>query len=428
MMSTTTLSGPDPDVGDGVAEPPHPSHPGLVRAAQILTAVCLALGLVGVVWRFTGGHAAADYGSYVPWGLWIAAYVALVAASAGSCALAAVLFTQRMRSHYRLAILAMVVALGTFAAGMLNVWLDLGQPFRAWKMMVDTSWGSVMGLMAWLYLVYGVILAVGLFAVRHGKVPAFMERFAWVVFLFAVVFAGAEGALFGVVGARPLWESGLTPVLFLVEAALFGVALVTAAAVAFGLVAVSMARRLASTMLVLLAVLLVLEWAEFSTGLRAAVPAKEEALRTILTGPYWWVFWVIHLGLGVVLPAVLLLTRRSSLAVIGIAGGLVWVMGIASKLNLVLPALAQEELEGLEEAFHGPGLTHDYFPTLMEWLVWLGTLGLVGAVVLVGQRVLPILRTAGPTGTDHPDRDHPGNDHPGSDHPERDDAQETMTP
>lgn len=354
----------------------------------VLTGVACVAGVIGVVWRFTGGHQAADYGSYVPWGLWISAYIASVGASAGAFAFAALIFVQRRVELYRFAMLAMLVALGAFAAGMANVWLDLGHPFRAWKLVLDTSFGSVMGLMAWFYLLYTAALLVGLWVTRHGTVPAFMERGAWVAFLFAVVFAGAEGALFGVVGAQPTWESGLTPVLFLVEAGLFGLSLVVAAGVLFGFVDTALARRLGGGLLALLGVFVALEWSEFSTGLRASVPAKEEALRAVIAGDFWWVFWFLHLGLGVALPAAILIVWRRRAVAVGVAAGLIAAMSIASKLNLVVPALAQEEIEGLAHAFTGPGLELGYFPSAMEWLVAVGTVGLAALIVLAGRRLL----------------------------------------
>jgi molybdopterin-containing oxidoreductase family membrane subunit len=217
-----------------------------------------------------------------------------------------------------------------------------------------------------------------------------MERFSWVAFLFALAFAGAEGALFGVVGARALWESGLTPILFLVEAALFGVGLVAAGALIFGALSQPAARMMGMVMLILLGVLLLLEWAEYTTALYASVPAKTGAVMTILAGPYWWAFWGLHLGLGVVVPGLLLLFGRGNVLLTGIAGALIAALGLATKLNLVLPALAQEELEGLAHAFTGPGLTFSYFPSTMEWLVWLGTLGLGGLIVLVGYRLFSL--------------------------------------
>ncbi len=359
-----------------------------VRVSWLLAVVFAVAGVAGIIWRFIGGHSAADYGSYVPWGLWIAAYVALIGASAGAFAYAAFIFTQRRKDHYPMAVMATLVAFGAFAAGMLNVWLDLGHPMRAWKLVFQTSFGSVMGLMAWLYVAYGLILLVGLYRMRKGTIPSLLERYSWVAFLFAVLFAGAEGSLFGVVGAQPLWESGLTPILFLAESGLFGLGLVAAAAWIFGILDSARARTIGTGMLIMGAAVLVMEWAEFSTGLMAGVPGKTEGLLAIIAGPYWWVFWILHFGLGLVVPAVLLIYKRGDAMATGLAGALVGAMAIASKLNLILPAIAQEEIAGLSEAFSGPGLGTTYFPTAMEWLVWMGTLGLAGLVVLTGHRYL----------------------------------------
>lgn len=364
----------------------------LEKIAWVLAIVGLIIGLVGLYQRFSLGHQAAGYGSYVPWGLWIAAYTMLVGASAGAFGLAAAIFALRQERYYRLARLALLVALGAFIAGMVNVWLDLGHPWRFWKLFLQTSTSSVMGWMAWFYLLYGLLLVAGLWLTRRGVIPVLMQRLAFLPFLFAIVFAGAEGALFGVVSARAMWESGLTPVLFLVEGALFGLGLVAACAYLFGDLVPEAARRLGQVMLGLLGVLVVLEWAEFSTGLYAAVPAKEQALQVILSGPYWWVFWIFHLGLGVIVPGLLLLFSQGRVLPTAVAGALIGAMALTSKLNLVVPALAQEELNGLATAFSGPGLEFSYFPTPMEWMAWIGTVALGGLVVLIGYRVFALSR------------------------------------
>jgi protein NrfD len=205
-----------------------------------------------------------------------------------------------------------------------------------------------------------------------------------------VAFAGAEGALFGVLGSQPSWESGLTPILFVVEGALFGIALVAFTSYLFDDLTPELVQQFNRFLLMFLGLLVVLEWAEFSTGLYAAIPAKSAALWTVLTGPYWWVFWIFHLGLGVALPAAILLLGRPTAALTATAGALIGAMGLASKLNLVIPALAQEELHGLEAAFSGPGLTFSYFPTSMEWLVWVWTIGLAALIVLVGYRLFAL--------------------------------------
>lgn len=372
---------------------PSPRQRWAQPLAWLLALACCAAGVYGLMLRFDQGHAAAAYGSYVPWGLWIAAYVAFIGSSAGAFALAAAILMLRQEKYYPVARLAILVALAAFAVGMTNVWLDLGHPLRAWKLLLQTSWTSIMGWMSWFYVIYGLILLLGLVASIRGKIPPFVQRLAFLAFIFAVIFAGAEGALFGVVGARAVWESGLTPVLFLAEAGLFGVGLVMITAFIFNQLSPAIASRLGTITLVLLGVVIVLEWAEYSTGLYAAVPAKSATLWTILIGPYWWVFWGLHLGLGIMAPALLLLFNRGNVLLTGVAGALVAGMGLATKLNLVIPALAQEELEGLANAFTGPGLTFAYFPSQMEWLVWLGTLGLGGMIVLLGYWVFGLAKT-----------------------------------
>jgi molybdopterin-containing oxidoreductase family membrane subunit len=68
----------------------------------------------------------------------------------------------------------------------------------------------------------------------------------------------------------------------------------------------------------------------------------------------------------------------------GAMGALV-LMGFAvARANIVFPALSIPELEGLANAFTGPHLTFDYFPSLMEWSVVLGVAGLTTLVFLYG--------------------------------------------
>ncbi|RUM37815.1 MAG: hypothetical protein DSY58_03155, partial [Desulfobulbus sp.] len=41
-------------------------------------------GTPGIIERFSTGHQATSYGSYIPWGLWISAYIWLIGLSAGA--------------------------------------------------------------------------------------------------------------------------------------------------------------------------------------------------------------------------------------------------------------------------------------------------------------------------------------------------------
>ena len=401
----------------------------LQRIAWGIAILGFAIGLVGLYQRLSLGHQGTNYGSYVPWGLWVAAYIYFIGLSAGAFLLSTLVYVFRIQRLEKIGKLALWTALVTLAAAMLVIWLDLGHPERFWRLFLRTNFRSIMGWMIWFYTAYFILLVVELwFAIRPDLVACSDEpglKGALCRFLtfgrrdvseaavqrdqnilrvlgtigvpLAVAFHGGVGALFGVVGARPYWHGGLTPITFLVGALLSGGALLTLITTIWGPDAGTEEHRrlvifLGQIVLGLLAFDLLLEWAEYSIGLYSAVPAEVESLRLVLFGQYWWVFWLVHLGLGALIPLLLLLFRGRSPTAVATAGALIAVTFLSVRLNIVIPALAVEELEGLRNAFTGPGLHFDYFPSVMEWLFFVWTVALAGLLFLIGYNLLPIVR------------------------------------
>ncbi|RMF32449.1 MAG: hypothetical protein D6759_08410 [Chloroflexi bacterium] len=392
-----------------------------------LVVVGFLVGLVGLVQRMTGGHTVVAYNTYIPWGLWVAAYIYFIGLSAGAFLLSTLVYVFRFERLERIGKLALWTALVTLVAALFSIWMDLGHVWRFWRLFLHTNFRSVMGWMIWLYTAYFILLVVELwFAMRADFVACKDEpglKGALCRFLafgkmdvseaavardqkvlrvlgsigvpLAVAFHGSVGAIFGVVGARPYWHSGLTPIAFLVGALLSGGALLTFITAIWGPDRGTPAHRdlvlyLGRITLLLLALDALIEWAEYSIALWHAVPAEAESVRLVLFGSYWWVFWIVHLGLGVVAPAILLVAGRRSLTATAVGAGLIAVTFLSVRLNVVIPGLAVEELEGLRLAFNGPGLTFDYFPTLPEWLFFVWTASLAGLLFLVGHRFLPL--------------------------------------
>lgn len=361
------------------------------RTLWALAGVAFLVGSVGLVQRMLTGPLDVGYGSYVPWGLWVGIYTMLVGMSVGAFFLVSVILGFRIERLAGVVRPALVVAVATFVGGMLAVWLDLGHPLLAWRLYLATGFTSVMGWMAWFYAAYAVVLAVVAWLViwrgRTSASPA-VWRLGVLGVLLAILFGGTEGALFGVVGARDFWNSGLTPILFLVEGALSGVALVTVVALLFGPVTEQVARILGRVVLGALLAAIVVEFAELSIGIYASIPAYAASVDLVLGGPYWWAFWIIHALLGVAVPLALLVFAAGRRWAIAGATALIAATALSTKLNLVIAAQAVPEFEELRAAYTGPGLRFDYFPTLMEWLVTLWILAVVAIVVLVGHWVL----------------------------------------
>lgn len=363
-----------------------------MKTEKILWGVAIIgflVGLVGLFQRITGGHTVAAYNTYVPWGLWVALYTMLIGLSVGAYLVAALAYGFRVKALQAVGRIALLTAFAALAGGLLAVWLDLGHPMRFFRLFFSTSFTSVMGVMAWLYTIYGILLVVLIYLTSKSAETTAVRVLAWLGLVLVVIFGGAEGSLFGVVSAQALWESGLTPILFLVEGAFSGVALVLFLAVVLGKLQAATGQILRWMLLGLLLAVVVLNWAEFSTALYAGIPAKAQSLNVILFGPFWWVFWLINVGLGLVAPLLLLVFAGHNKAALATAGGLVAFSAISAKLNLVIPALVVPEFEGLRTAFSGFGLTFDYFPTSAEWLLTVWVVSIAGLIFLALYHFLP---------------------------------------
>ncbi len=414
----------------------------------ILALIGFIVGTYGLWDRITNGHAHAAYGSYVPWGLWVSLYIYLVGLSAGAFLFSTLIYVFNIhRSGKTAAVatmpvstadgsafglhrledigkLALFTSLVTLFGAMFAIWMDLGHPDRAWKLLLQTNFRSVMGWMLWFYTAYFILLLLEFWLAMRVDLVEWSKKSILARFLtfgrqdlsvaavnsdrrilrilgsigvpLAIAFHGGVGALFGVVGARPYWNSGLTPIMFIVGALLSGGALLTLLVALFASENEPENREqlvlfLGRIVLGLLALDVLMEWAEYSVSYYAAIPAHADALRMVLFGPYWWVFWIVHVGLGIVIPAFLLIFNRRSWVATTIACFLIVFTFISVRLNIVIPALVLPELEGLQNAFTGPGLIFTYFPSLTEWLFSIWVVSLSVLVFLAGLKWLPIL-------------------------------------
>ncbi len=380
---------------NGAAASPALSPVPWARALWIIWFILLALGSIGLYMRFTQGHLPAGYGSYVPWGLWIAIYFHAVGIAGGAFAVGALGYILNLRGLGTPSMLrtVIVLAIAAMAPAFMSVWLDLGHLDRAHRIMTSPSFTSMMAFNAWMYVAF-VIVAAGAWVLSFRPGSTWLKPFLCLGIFFAVVIPSQSGAFFGVVDAREFWHSALFPVLFLCSAIVSGSAVLLAVRAALGPDAFAWAtpdphteHQMALTYLrrVIIAglfVYFILEFAEFSVTLWNP-GSHNPAIELILTGPYWWVFWIVHLLLGGVVPLVMLLGCRSPRWWI-LAAVLVAVTFLATRLNVLVPGQAVSELKGLQEAFSHPRLSYTYHATAMEYLVglFLVALGMASYFVL----------------------------------------------
>ena len=389
-----------------VSSPGTPHHAGRKRLLWILWVLGAIIGGLGFYERLVHGDKAADFSSYVPWGLWVAAYIYFSGLSAGTFLVAAAAYVFRIRVLDPICRLSLLIAAVTLPMGLLMIGFDLGHLERAYLVFVRPQFHSMMAWMVWLYTAYLILLFSMLWfsmkSVQPARNPAAVTsdlatlRVLGLIGIPLVIgFAGGVGALFATVAAREYWHSSLFPIFFLVGALTSGTALVTA------VVSLLWPSRdaawkdlmtlLGRIVLALVLIEFILEWAEFSIPSWYQIGSTYDLIRYVLFGPYWYVFWLVHMLLGVLVP-VLLLAKTRSPGIIGLSAALVAVTFFAVRLNLVIPGLITPELRGLEQAYSDPignRLTFAYMPSWFEWQLLLGVIAFGVALWFVGTRLFP---------------------------------------
>jgi molybdopterin-containing oxidoreductase family membrane subunit len=401
----------------------------LKRWFWILGFFLLSIGAIGWGDRLIFGHRHANYGSVVTWGLWVAAYIYFIGLSAGSFLISSLVYVFNFHQFERIGRLAIFTAVVTLLMALLSIVADLGHMTRAWHVMLFANFKSPMAWMIYLYSAYFVVLLTELWLLHRtdfvkgqnepgakGKLYRFLsfgekphateaeaqERHAaarrWVKILatagvpLAICFHGGVGALFGVVAARPHWHSGLFPILFILSALVSGGAILTVIAATFK-DGWDKNREIVLTLgklvLALFLVDLLFQASELLVGFYGAIPGHIAGMKLMLNGPFWWVFWIGQLLLGTLVPLWLLIKHGSDAQKVTLAAFLMAVGFFAMRLNIVIPGMAVEEIEGLGRAFASHRMTVLYMPSVMEWLVTAGVVGLGLVLFGLGEVFLP---------------------------------------
>lgn len=396
----------------------------------VIFALILALGIPGLYDRLVYGHLHANYGQFVTWGIWVAAYVFFAGVSAGAFLLSTLPYVFGIKKYEPLGRLSLFTALIALLASVLLILADLGHPLRGMvRMIIAPNFSSMMTWVAWLYVIYTFILVSELWFLMRvdlvrsknrggisglfAKILAFRSRetspesvsrdrrivriLGMTGIIVAVFFLGGDGALFAVARAKPFWHTGLLPITFLVSALLSGGALMVCLAPLFvrgGEGFREMVGSLAKLVGCILAFELLILVSEILVTLTGGSPSHAAPLWLMMTGPFAWVFWVLQIGGGTVIPLVTLFGRpRLTLRASALASFLILVGVFAFRLNTVIPQLAVPVFEGLPEAYHSSRTMTSYIPSLPESALLFFVVGLIGLLFLWGYRSLPLIAT-----------------------------------
>jgi Ni/Fe-hydrogenase subunit HybB-like protein len=365
---------------------------------------------MGIV--FIKGLSVTNLTDLVPWGLWITIDLSAIALSAGAFLLCAAVYLLGLKRFQPVARTATFIGLIGYSMAMLTLLMDIGRPDRFWHSVVYWNTHSVLWEVTMCIMLYFTVLALETVPIV-AEAPLVKNRFPWLSskavklhhlapFLaiagltFSMLHQSSLGATYGVLKARPIWYRPNLSVLFMVSAIAAGPALTV-------LISMLAARlsprvRVKDDLLerisffvgwVLVGYLYFRFWDAFAMTYTYEF-GRTEGLSILARGPLSFNFWVGEIILGIIIPMVLLLNRKTRenpntrmLALLLVVGGLVayrWDNNIAGQLILLsyLPS-------DMTTRF-----TH-YIPSLVEFISGIGVVAYGALAITLGIRYLNIV-------------------------------------
>ncbi len=254
------------------------------------------------------------------WTWEVAMYLFLGGLTAGIMVLAASMTLLRKDEEApfaatRLALLAPIV----LSLGMTTLFLDLEHKLYVFRFYTSFQVTSPMSWGAWILIViYPISILQILSTFRRGfpffssfadrvelgtSILDWCERNRRTIAILAIPFAVALGIYTGILlsafGARPFWNSGVLGPLFLVSG-------MSTAAALVALIAMRHSEKALFTRIDLILIMVEIALvALFLINLATGSGQQIEALQSITGGPYTLIFWVLFVGIGLLIPLLL---------------------------------------------------------------------------------------------------------------------------
>jgi protein NrfD len=357
--------------------------------------VAMAWGVFGVTQRLLHGELQVNYGSYIPWGLWVVGKVYLVGLGVGASLFAWIVYAFNQKRYFLLARQALLVSGMALLMGKVVIALDLGHVWRALEPLYRPQWTSLLAWATWLTVInlLYVILVFYLDVASKAELRA-RRTLGWIGIFLGIAFSGCNGAEFAALIAHPYWNSTLGPILAIGGDLLSGFALVLLLAACFQKDLLGDDAQplslLSRVVLGLILLVLVLEWSDYSVSAWYGVGPETASRHEVLFGSSWYLFWIGQLLLGSIIPAVLFLWQPASRAAAGLGGLLVAAAYFVARYNLVLPGQTTPTFEGLQSAYRDSRLIFAYAPSSVEWAVLVFCVALGIGMFVWGRRLVPL--------------------------------------
>jgi Ni/Fe-hydrogenase subunit HybB-like protein len=354
------------------------------------------LGLVCYGISYYKGHYLFGSSNVIPWGFPIVLTIYFIGLSAGSLILSTLVYVFGQEQYKSIGRMAVILAIVLIFGALIGIAIDLGRPENFWRLFMFFYWNNMTSMFAIngiLYSGYFIISIAYLGIIISGN-KVWMKRWGILAIGWAALVHMGTGAIFGFMAAREAWFTPIKPLEFLTCAITSGMALLIVVLV---LTMKFTGRDIRKDIVVSLSRLLVmficiLALLIFLDKITHLYSPERAAVMFSLTGEYAWIFWVLQIGLVVVLPLIILLNKKLRTVNWIFFASISVVVGIFFEryfLVISQAAFPQHYYSGHIEGVYGA--VGKFAITPVEMLISLGIFAMVGLLFMLGLKFLKAL-------------------------------------
>ena len=358
------------------------------------------IGMLAAYYMEHNGHWVTGMNNQVIWGTPHVFAIFLIVAASGALNVASISSVFAKTVYKPLARLSGMLALALLSGGLMVLLLDLGRPDRLIVAMTKFNFVSIFTWNIFLYTGFMGIVGIYLWTMMDRPYNNLTKKAGMTAFIWRLVLTTGTGSIFGFLIAREAYDSALLAPMFIIMSFSFGLAF-------FMLVLMGsykytqrdlgdyIVNRLKNLLGVFVAAVLYFVLVYHVTNLYSADHRDITAFILTDGGIYTFLFWVVQIVLGSLVPLALLYgPTGNNRTMVGLASGLIIIGGMAQLYVIIIggQAYPMHLFPGMElsSSFYD-GVVASYSPSLPEVLLGLGGFGVTLLLVTIAVAALKFL-------------------------------------
>jgi len=368
-------------------------------ALAALGGLIVAIGLGSAFYMEHHGHAVTGMTNQVVWGLPHVFAIFLIVAASGALNVASIGSVFGKAVYKKRAPLSGLLTLAMLGGGLFVLMLDLGRADRVIVAATHYNFTSVFAWNVFLYSGMFAIVAVYLWTLMERRMNPWSKPVGLVAFFWRLILTTGTGSIFGFLVARQAYGSALLAPMFIVISFAWGLAVfIVVQAIMYRWNKTSLhplvLQRMKNLLGLFIGAAFFFVLVYHLTNLYFAKQIAFEKFILLESG-FAALFWVGYVLIGCVLPLFLIYSPIGTRCGAVLAASLAVIFGGFALLYVFIiggQAFPLEIFPGMDvsSSFYDGQVEH-YAPSLPEFLLGIGGIGVAFLVTTVGVRVLHFL-------------------------------------